>query len=317
MTVKNSDEKKEADKDLHAALVGSLRDLNVVFEDLKGIKLKGGAVSKYYVDVKKAYGYPHELRLIADAMWAEMDHDTTCIVASGYGGVPLATVIAAKHKLKLVLLEEQYDSLAEYKIPTQEALVRMKSELEPGVTCIAAAGHQSLIAATLLSVEYDLKLTMIREEIKNHGKPTKLDGYIPEVERVQLVHSGLLETEEIRKQAEALEKNGGALVVYRKEKGWQRFATMLRLKQFEKNRGIEISVSEYGPEPVGEMELASEKAAIVDDVTTTGGSLIEMKRHAEPHGAQVLGCYVVVKRGENDVGTALTYLTTPEELLLN
>lgn len=297
MAVRVVSGKEGAKSSLHGELVSSLREIDIVFEDPKGIPLKGGIISKYYVDVKKAYGYPRTLELIADAMWEQMDQNATCVIASGYGGVPLATVIAAKHNLKLVLLEEKdgVSMLAEYAIPNQQTLERMKSGIESDVDCIAASGHQALVAATLLSVKYGLKLTMIRDKLKGHGKPTLLDGYVSEIgEHVQIVCSETLENDALEKQASILQKDGGGTAI---------------------GEGIRVSILESGPEPVVGHELSPEKAVVVDDVTTTGGSLMKMRGYAEQCGAQVLGSYVVVKRGEVDAGAGFAYLTTPEELL--
>ena len=53
----------------------------------------------------------------------------------------------------------------------------------------------------------------------------------------------------------------------------------------------------------------------VDDVFTSGESVRRMIDAVRLTGAQILGCSVVVKRGETDLGFPLRYLCTLEELV--
>src|SRR5271157_3658588 len=55
----------------------------------------------------------------------------------------------------------------------------MWAAMDSRVTCVAAAGHGGIPLATALSVEHDLPLILVRDELKNHGRPTWLDGYVP------------------------------------------------------------------------------------------------------------------------------------------
>lgn len=48
----------------------------------------------------------------------------------------------------------------------------------------------------------------------------------------------------------------------------------------------------------GYVPTKEDKVAIIDDVATTGGSLNDIIKVIEPTGAEILGCYVVVKRGD-------------------
>ena len=58
-----------------------------------------------------------------------------------------------------------------------------------------------------------------------------------------------------------------------------------------------------------------DKIAIVDDVFSTGGSLRKIIETLTLTGAEILGCYVVVKRGEGQLSVPWRYLMTAEELL--
>lgn len=163
-------------------LIKKLRQLDVIYRE--PVDLKHGAKSLYYVDIKKAYGYPKILEYICDCIWEQMNKSTTCIAASGYGGISVATI---------------------------------------------------------LSVRHNLKLTLVRDEPKKHGKGGWLDGYEP---------------------------------------------------------------------------IKEDKVSIFDDVLTTGGSLGNMiKVIKEETEAKILGCYVVVKRGEWESDIPLSHLLVPEDLL--
>ncbi|MBX4189869.1 hypothetical protein KW791_01045, partial [Candidatus Parcubacteria bacterium] len=86
-------------------LIEKLRALGVV---KKGeVQLKFGGASSVYIDIKKAYGHPEALRLIGKYMQQNIPKKTTCIAASGYGGLPLATYLSSKNNLKLTLVREK------------------------------------------------------------------------------------------------------------------------------------------------------------------------------------------------------------------
>lgn len=161
-------------------LIKKLKKLDIIYR--KSVNLKNAGVSDFYVDVKKAYGYPDALNSISDELWKKMTQNITTVATSGYGGLSLATVISLKH---------------------------------------------------------NLNLTFVRDEPKKYGKGAQIDGYIPN---------------------------------------------------------------------------KRDKVAIIDDVFTTGGSLRKIIKILKPTGAKILGCYVVVKRGEGNLQVPLTHLLTPEDL---
>lgn len=162
-------------------LIRILKQLDIVYQ--KPVNLKNAGASNFYIDVKKAYGYPDALDSISDELWKRIDKRVTCIATAGYGGLCPSTIISSRHNRHLIL---------------------------------------------------------VRDEPKKHGKGGWIDGYIPNEQ---------------------------------------------------------------------------DKIAIVDDVFTTGGSLRKIIEALEPTGAEILGCYVVVKRGDGDLQVPLTYLLTSEELL--
>lgn len=55
----------------------------------------------------------------------------------------------------------------------------MKEKMEKKVDCIAASGYGGLPLAGALAEKYHLKLTLVREKPKTHGRNVWIDGYVP------------------------------------------------------------------------------------------------------------------------------------------
>lgn len=70
------------------------------------VTLRGGEVSNYYADIKRAYGDPELLFEMARATVEDLDEQTTCVAASGYGGIPLAVMVSQLANLQLVLVRD-------------------------------------------------------------------------------------------------------------------------------------------------------------------------------------------------------------------
>ncbi len=69
--------------------------------------LRSGKTSNFYLDARKAYGYPDLLNELADLLWRKMDCDANCVVGYGFGGIPLATTIASRNHLRLTNLRDE------------------------------------------------------------------------------------------------------------------------------------------------------------------------------------------------------------------
>ena len=69
--------------------------------------LRSGISSQYYCDIKEAFGYPDVLNKITNELAALIPKNCTCIAGSGYGGITLATLVAYKKKLPLVLVRDR------------------------------------------------------------------------------------------------------------------------------------------------------------------------------------------------------------------
>lgn len=67
---------------------------------------RSGINSKSYCDIKEAFGHPIILENIISEMVKLIPKNSTCITGSGYGGITLASLIAYKKRLPLVLARE-------------------------------------------------------------------------------------------------------------------------------------------------------------------------------------------------------------------
>ncbi len=65
----------------------------------------------------------------------------------------------------------------------------------------------------------------------------------------------------------------------------------------------------------GHVPTKEDKVAIVDDVFTTGKSLQKIIDIIAPTGAGIVGCYVLVKRGEGQISMPIESLLRVEDLL--
>ncbi|MCK5475467.1 MAG: hypothetical protein KAI71_02705 [Candidatus Pacebacteria bacterium] len=80
-------------KNLEKKIVRELRILNVVIDE--DHLLASRRNSKYYLDIKKSFGYPRFLILysiyIAKYIYKK---EYTCIAVSGYGGIPIGVILS-------------------------------------------------------------------------------------------------------------------------------------------------------------------------------------------------------------------------------
>ncbi len=86
-------------------LVKILKKKNVLkFGDFT---LRSGLKTPYYCDIKEALGDPGLLYIFAEELVKVVPKNATCIAGSGYGGVTLASLVAYKLKLPLVLVRDK------------------------------------------------------------------------------------------------------------------------------------------------------------------------------------------------------------------
>ena len=138
---------------MESRLVELLKQTGVI--DMEPVKLKNAGFADFYLDIKKAYGYPEVLNCIADELWFKINKNITCIAAAGYGGLPPASIISSVN---------------------------------------------------------DLKLALVREELKNHGKTRYIDGYIPdEKDKIVIVDDVFTTGKSLRKTIEILNQTGAKI----------------------------------------------------------------------------------------------------------
>jgi orotate phosphoribosyltransferase len=82
------------------------------------VKLASGLISEYYIDIKKLYGYPVVLYNFATSVLLSIGIDInnfSCVIGSGYGGIPLATTVFLRSRMKLSMFR---DNLKEHGKPS-------------------------------------------------------------------------------------------------------------------------------------------------------------------------------------------------------
>ncbi|NOQ67984.1 hypothetical protein GQ568_00920 [Patescibacteria group bacterium] len=137
-------------------ILGKLSEIEGIIE-YKPVELSSGKISDYYVDIKRSYGEPRILHMYANYITSQLGFElqnTSCIIGSGYGGVPLATTLFSRLGM------------------------------------------------------WDIKLSMFRDNPKEHGRPSMFDGYplekLSRRKKVVIVDDVLTTGRSIRKILEAL-----------------------------------------------------------------------------------------------------------------
>ncbi len=83
---------------------------------------------------------------------------------------------------------------------------------------------------------------------------------------------------------------------------------MVLVRDTEKGHGLGGVIDGYAPK-------GTDFVSIVDDVFTTGSSLKQTINNLGNHNqTKVLGCHVVVKRGDGELSVPLTYLVDSNDL---
>ena len=135
-------------------LLKRLREIGVISNE--PVVLRGGVTAQFYCDMKKEYGYPDVLDALVLEVGKEIGDDTTAIIGSGYGGVPLAAILSLRYKRNFIL---------------------------------------------------------VREQIKDHGKQERFDGYVPtKDDRVLIVDDVLTTGSSIRETILALKETEATIV---------------------------------------------------------------------------------------------------------
>ncbi len=120
-------------------LIGALKQVGIVV--VQEVQLSHAGKSNVYFNVKKAYGNPFARQLIIDEFWKMIEKDVleqnknvTVIAGAGYGGITPASIIAAKHDIKLSLIRTEpkqhgLQKQIEAHEPTQDDLVAIVEDV--------------------------------------------------------------------------------------------------------------------------------------------------------------------------------------------
>lgn len=83
-----------------STILTHLQTLSVISHEK--LTLRSGEVSDYYCDIRKVFGNPEVFTALAQQVLTRLPPTTTCIAASGYGGLPLGAVVANLSNLPFV-----------------------------------------------------------------------------------------------------------------------------------------------------------------------------------------------------------------------
>ena len=86
-------------------LVKRLKQIRIIYKE--PVKLRSGAASTFYCDIKRAFGHPNILNALAKEVARKLPKGTTVVAASGYGGLPLGAVAASVSGKKFTAVREK------------------------------------------------------------------------------------------------------------------------------------------------------------------------------------------------------------------
>lgn len=89
---------------MHPSVIKKLQKLENIFIS-EGNSSQN--VSDLYADIKMAFGYPAQRNEIIENFLREIPDEATCIAASGYGGVPAASILSYLDSKKLSMLRDK------------------------------------------------------------------------------------------------------------------------------------------------------------------------------------------------------------------
>lgn len=72
------------------------------------VKRTDGTMGDVYYDIKKAYGNPQALNMMADMIYELFPESVSCVASFGHGGIPIASAISSRHNMPLAILREQF-----------------------------------------------------------------------------------------------------------------------------------------------------------------------------------------------------------------
>ncbi len=131
-------------------------------------KLRSGAISNLYLDVRKLFGDPDLLSAISGAIRKMLSDGTTCIAGSGYGGLPFASAVALVSKTKLSAVRNEKKNhgikkLIEGYVPTKKDKIVIVDDLfTTGSSILNTAKELKKTGARIIGAIVVIKRSKIR-----------------------------------------------------------------------------------------------------------------------------------------------------------
>ncbi len=170
-------------------LIKLLKDKNILKSG--NFILRSGKQSDYYCDIKEALGYPEVLNMLVTELIKLVPTNATCIAGCGYGGITLASLVAYKKKIPLVLVRDKIKNHGTKKIidgytpnkkdvvciiddvfttgssikDTKEKLAYLKSKFTKPVVVLNRS-RKSVVISILTDKNLSGKNTSLRTQIK-------------------------------------------------------------------------------------------------------------------------------------------------------
>lgn len=85
-------------------IIKRFQEIGIIYDEQ--VILRSGEISNSYCDIKKSFGYPDIISALADEIGALLPPNCTCVAASGYGGLPLASLIASRFDKKFTAVRD-------------------------------------------------------------------------------------------------------------------------------------------------------------------------------------------------------------------
>ena len=94
-----------------------------------------------------------------------------------------------------------------------EAMSNLLKSNFNNTTCVGACGYGGIPLATAVALKNNLKLSLIRDKVKNHGTKEMIDGYIPNMQdRVVVIDDVFTTGNSITQVIEALKPTGAKIL---------------------------------------------------------------------------------------------------------
>ncbi len=148
-------------------LIEELRKINIIEENRK-YNLSSGGVSSFYVNLKKALGQPDIRKLISESIWDLVKNDEiTCVAASRFGGLPIATTLSDMYFLKLTGIRANpkkhgLENKFEYYLPSEKDRVLIVDD----VVTTGKSIHIAIKDVTALGVEFTKAVAVVNRSNK-------------------------------------------------------------------------------------------------------------------------------------------------------